>query len=96
MTRAGSPIAEITKARMREFYREPGALFWVFGFPVVMAVVLGLAFSSRPPAKPRVIVVETPHSHWLEQSLPLDKIDRQTLPLDEAQAARRFHNGLIP
>ena len=29
------------------FFREPGALFWSFLFPVVMAWGLGIAFSSR-------------------------------------------------
>jgi ABC-2 type transport system permease protein len=30
-----------------EFFREPGALFWSFFFPIVMAWGLGIAFSSR-------------------------------------------------
>jgi ABC-2 type transport system permease protein len=51
-----SALWELTKARLREFYREPGAVFWVFGFPVLMVVVLGLAFRDREPAKPRVSV----------------------------------------
>ena len=33
-------IVELTLARMREFYREPGAVFWVFGFPVLLAIGL--------------------------------------------------------
>jgi ABC-type multidrug transport system permease subunit len=53
----GSPLWEITRARWLEFLRQPEALFWVFGFPVIMAVVLGLAFRSRPPAEIPVGVV---------------------------------------
>ncbi|HXT50125.1 MAG TPA: ABC transporter permease, partial [Thermoanaerobaculia bacterium] len=45
------PLLEITRARLLEFWRQPEALFWVFAFPVIMAVVLGLAFRSKPPAE---------------------------------------------
>ncbi len=41
---------------MREFYREPEAIFWVFGFPIVLAFALGIAFRTRGPAELRVAV----------------------------------------
>jgi ABC-type multidrug transport system permease subunit len=34
-------------ARIREFFREPEAIFWVFVFPVLLAAALGIAFRSR-------------------------------------------------
>jgi ABC-type polysaccharide/polyol phosphate export permease len=43
------PLAELTKARFLEFVREPEALFWVFVFPIVMALALGYAFREKPP-----------------------------------------------
>ena len=43
-----SPMWHLTLARVREFYREPAALFWVYGFPLILAGVLGLAFSEKP------------------------------------------------
>jgi ABC-2 type transport system permease protein len=44
------PLVELTRARMREFLREPEAVFWVFAFPVLMALALGIAFrSDRAP-----------------------------------------------
>ena len=46
--RAPNALAELTKARWREFLREPEAVFWVFLFPVVMTCALGIAFRSRP------------------------------------------------
>lgn len=52
-----SPLWELTKTRLREFLREPAALFWVFVFPLLMAIGLGVAFRSRPPDVPRVGVV---------------------------------------
>jgi len=42
------PLIELSIARLIEFIRDPGALFWVFGFPVLLAVVLGLAFRTPP------------------------------------------------
>lgn len=35
----------------KNFFREPGALFWSFAFPIAMAWVLGMAFSSTPEKK---------------------------------------------
>jgi ABC-type multidrug transport system permease subunit len=46
-------------ARLRMFIREPGAVFWTFGFPLVLTVALGIAFRNRPPAPARVDVVAT-------------------------------------
>ncbi|RUL89216.1 ABC transporter permease [Tautonia sociabilis] len=42
-------------ARLREFYRQPARVFWVYGFPIVLAVVLGLAFNS---GEPQTVVVD--------------------------------------
>ena len=46
-----SPIVELTLARLREWVREPEAIFWAFVFPIVMSVALAVAFprqDSRP------------------------------------------------
>jgi ABC-2 type transport system permease protein len=42
------PLWELTITRMRVFYREPAAVFWVYGFPLVMALSLGTAFRENP------------------------------------------------
>jgi ABC-type multidrug transport system permease subunit len=43
-----NPLWQLTLTRFREFYREPAALFWVYGFPLILAFALGLAFRERP------------------------------------------------
>jgi ABC-type multidrug transport system permease subunit len=43
-----SPLGQLILARLREFYREPEALFWVYGFPILMIVALGIAFRNKP------------------------------------------------
>src|SRR2546428_11802118 len=51
------PLVQLTLSRMREFYREPEAIFWVFGFPIVLAFALGIAFRSRGPGELNVAVL---------------------------------------
>jgi ABC-type multidrug transport system permease subunit len=41
------PIVELVKTRLREFLREPEAVFWVFAFPLLMAFALGIAFRQE-------------------------------------------------
>lgn len=45
------PLRELLKARMREFIREPETVFWVYAFPVLLAIGLGIAFRNRPPER---------------------------------------------
>jgi ABC-2 type transport system permease protein len=45
------PFKELLKARIREFLREPETIFWVYAFPVLLAIGLGIAFSNRPPER---------------------------------------------
>lgn len=47
-------------ARFREFFRESEAVFWTFVFPVVLTVVLALAFRNRPLETLKLAVVERP------------------------------------
>jgi ABC-2 type transport system permease protein len=49
--RVSSPLVELTTARIKEFLREPEAVFWVFAFPVLMALALGVAFRTTKPAE---------------------------------------------
>ncbi len=56
------PLRSLYLSRLREFYRQPARLFWVYGFPTVLALGLGLAF--RSPAAPtyQADLVESPAS----------------------------------
>jgi ABC-type multidrug transport system permease subunit len=42
------PLGAMVQARVREFYREPEALFWSYGFPILIVVSLGVAFRNKP------------------------------------------------
>ncbi|ONI91402.1 hypothetical protein ALI22I_08525 [Saccharothrix sp. ALI-22-I] len=37
-------FGQLALARLRTYYREPGSVFWTFASPVLLALVLGLAF----------------------------------------------------
>src|SRR5689334_12280820 len=63
------PIVELTLSRMREFLREPEAVFWVFAFPVLMALALGVAFRSQKPQEVVAGVVATDGAQPLTQAL---------------------------
>ena len=51
MMKVRHPLIELTSVRTKEFLRETEAVFWVFGFPILLAVALGFAFRSAPPEK---------------------------------------------
>ena len=69
MSEAHSPLYALTKTRFLEFVRQPEALFWVFGFPIIMSLVLGYAFRDRPPDPVPVGVVAGPSSAALVAAL---------------------------
>jgi ABC-type multidrug transport system permease subunit len=43
-----NPFLQLCLARMREYWREPEVIFWMFGFPVLLTLALGFAFRSKP------------------------------------------------
>lgn len=51
------PLNELLLCRIRAFYREPDAVFWTYGFPLILIIGLGIAFRTKPPERVRVDVV---------------------------------------
>jgi ABC-type polysaccharide/polyol phosphate export permease len=86
--RIGSPLWELTLARLRIFFREPGAVFWTFGFPLLLSIALGVAFRNRP-AEPSIVAVVSPE---LQRALSGDPQVRPRL-LDEAGAREALRTG---
>jgi len=66
---AHHPLIELTLARLREFVREPEALFWSFFFPIVMSVAMAIAFPSRGSQPVRVGVSPGAASETLRKTL---------------------------
>jgi ABC-2 type transport system permease protein len=69
MSEIHHPIIELTIVRTKEFLRETEALFWVFGFPLLLALSLGFAFRSKPPDRIPIGVVAGPNAAARVQAL---------------------------
>jgi ABC-2 type transport system permease protein len=89
-----SPLYQLTLARLRELIREPEAVFWVFVFPVLLAVVLGLAFRERGPEAIPVGVVEGAGAE--ERVAALEKSPHLLVRrLPAAEAGRALFSGRV-
>ena len=64
-----APLVELTIFRLREFMREPDAVFWVFVFPLLLTLALGFAFRERPPERIPVGVAKGPHAQRLLEAM---------------------------
>lgn len=53
-------LYELFLCRMRQFYREPEAIFWTYGFPILLTIGLGIAFRNRPPEEIQVAIEDVP------------------------------------
>src|SRR3954469_8305370 len=97
-------LRELYLARLREFYRQPARIFWVYGFPTILAIGLGLAFRSRPPESIQVDLVRNAASGSVEAALrDYDATARARhrpgllLNVGTADAVlRRLHTGRTP
>src|SRR5215471_7016379 len=72
------PLGQLILARTHEFVREPEALFWVYGFPILMTLALGVAFRNQPVEKIVVDIVDTPSASTAREAL------------DAAETSERF------
>jgi ABC-2 type transport system permease protein len=91
------PLLELTRARILEFVREPEAVFWVFVFPVLLALALGIAFRSKPADRARVAIVSSdiaPGASALTQQLS-EAPDLQVQVLDAQAADLALRKGKV-
>ena len=88
------PIIELTLARLREFVREPEALFWMFLFPIVLSVAMAIAFPAGGGQSVRVGVIAGPHSDALRQTLASAK-DVVVRDLTDDDQLRALRNGEV-
>ena len=85
-----SSLYQLTVVRLKLTLREPEAIFWIFVFPILLAVGLGIAFRNRP-ADVLPVGATTPQ---LVQALAADKGLHAT-EMDEAAGARALATGNI-
>ena len=63
------PLWQLTLMRWRIFAREPAAIFWTYGFPLALALALGIAFRNRPPEPIEVAVQASPGAEGWRDAL---------------------------
>jgi ABC-type multidrug transport system permease subunit len=89
-----NPIIQLTLGKVRDLLRTPEALFWVFVFPLLMALALGVAFRTRGPEPVRVGVLETGGADSVHAALDGDG-DLAARVLDEAEARDSLRAGRV-
>jgi ABC-type multidrug transport system permease subunit len=92
--RIGPPILELTIVRAKEFLREGEAIFWVFVFPVLLAVALGFAFREKPPDRIPVAVIDGPPAKQRLAVLQSSPALRPKL-MSEAEARLALRRGKV-
>jgi ABC-2 type transport system permease protein len=85
----------ILGARMKELWREPEVIFWVFVFPLLLALGLGIAFRNKPADVTAIAVVNNSHAQQVIELLQRspDKNIIHADVLDERVALDRFRLG---
>src|SRR3954462_2523436 len=86
------PVVQLMLMRLRELRREPGTLFWVFGFPILISVALGLAFRSTGP-EPIIVGALPGVSDDVAGALVAGGV--KVKPLDEAAARNELRSGRV-
>ena len=85
-----SSLYQLTMIRFRLFLREPEAIFWIFVFPILLAVGLGIAFRNRPADVFQVAATTS----QLTQALAADK-GLRAATMNEADGTRALATGSI-
>lgn len=88
------PLVEMTISRLREFGREPDAVFWVFAFPLLLTLALGFAFREKPPDR---IPVGVAHGPLAQERLAALKKSPALLPrlYDAKEGREELRRGRI-
>lgn len=87
-----SPLIQLSLAKIRELLREPEALFWVFVFPVLLALALGIAFRSSGSDSIAVGVQPGDPGLW---SALADAGNLRPVELDAAEAREELRSGRV-
>ena len=93
--RRWSGYTHLLTARLLELKREPEVIFWVFGFPILLALGLGIAFRNKPADVTPVAIVAGPgaqNARSLLQASPRGSSFRADI-LEEQQAQQGFRLG---
>src|SRR5947207_1770112 len=93
-TKVRAPIIELVIVRTKEFLRETEAVFWVFGFPLLLALALGFAFRDKPPDRVPVAIIDSPTA---QQELAALRKSPTLIPrvMKDAEAREALRHGRV-
>ncbi len=88
-----SPLYQLVLARLRESYRRPETVFWVYVFPIIMVVALGIAFRNKPVERFVVDVHEGPGAQDVVATLTQQDARIVAQVRDEGASRTRVRTG---
>jgi len=91
-----SALGALVAMRFRTFVREPEALFWTFGFPILLAMGLGLAFREEANPAPTPVGVEVGSAGEAHFEALAAAPEVEPIRLDPGEAERALRTGAIP
>lgn len=80
-------LFQLTLIQFKEFFREPGALFWSFVFPILMAWGLGFAFQKKQDVIRNIAITLAPGQ---KDSLLTSFLQRSSMKPDERKAKYQY------
>src|SRR5215469_5316287 len=90
-----SGFRHLLGARMLELAREKEVVFWVFVFPLLLALGLGFAFRNKPADRTTIAILAGPNSSHIQeliQNSPQKNAIRAEI-VDDVQAAKGLRLG---
>ncbi|MBI3180872.1 MAG: ABC transporter permease [Myxococcales bacterium] len=91
-----SPLWQLVLFRLRALYREPSTLFWIFAFPLLTSIALGVAFRNRDLAELSVAVADGPGAPELAACLEAaEGLRAERLPLEQARERLRVGRAAL-
>jgi ABC-2 type transport system permease protein len=91
-----SALYQLSYTRMLAFLREPEAVFWVFAFPLLLALALGIAFRNAGPQRTAIAVERGPDAERLAGILRASPdLEVQTLAPSDAEVALRRGKAVL-
>ena len=96
MTRGGAshPLVELTLGRVREFFREPEAIFWAFVFPLVLSLALAVAFPSAGNRPAIISIADGPRRAAIRRALD-ESPSVRVRDVAAADETRELRDGVV-
>lgn len=88
-------LIQLSLIHFREFVREPGILFWSIFFPILMAWVLGIAFSSKPETLESFAVVKSPEGAFYALKTLIDSSERKITREHQVEYVKVFKDSTL-